>query len=222
MKTPGMTLVELLVAMSLLSIVSMICYGTMHTAFFLWENQTTIYSTLGEGQLTVARMAADLRCAYARRALQESVPKVPGLARVYLLGTPKLLDGKAADAVHFVRMTVYGPAEVGYFLPEAKLPGKLVRRYNPAAAGDVTSGEFGDKEVSDVLLENVSQLRIRYLAENGQWNNSWPVPSTTPSSLPKAVGITLALWMSEAGKEFVLPEVMLEIPLGGKDYTTAP
>ncbi len=95
-------------------------------------------------------------------------------------------------------------AKVGYGLEGCKTLGSdskndggssgqcLVRRLAPMVEGDVTKG--GDKTV---LLENVSEFKLRYFGKGKQeWNSDWSSKNNdgaTKNNFPQAVEISLAV-----------------------------
>lgn len=94
-------------------------------------------------------------------------------------------------------------AKVGYALRGCKKLGVdktsgqcLVRRFSPFAEGDITQG--GQETV---LLENVSEFKLRYFGAGKQdWNEGWDSTANdaaTKDSYPQAVEISLAVEMGK-------------------------
>jgi type II secretion system protein J len=228
----ALTLVELMIAMVLLSIISMICYGILQMAFSMWERSNTVQETLQQGQIALAHIAADVRCAYIQRSTGSDSPtgaaneKKSGdknKKKIFFRGTAGVLQGKTADSICFMRPGNKGLAEVRYSIKTETAEeevSQLMRRHNPVTKGYVASDEADDNATITVLLKNVSELSFRYLTENNQWVSTWPtIDEKTSTTLPKAVSISLVLRLPNTQKDFPLPAVMVRLPLGGKDYT---
>lgn len=234
----ALTLVELMVAMTLLSIISMICYATLQMAFALWDRGNVAQETLRQGQIALGQIVLDLRCAYIQRGMGGSDSSASAASeeksgdkkknpkkKLYFRGVAGIVRGKAADGIHFIRPGNKGLAEVRYFLKENEVgeepAHELLRRYHPVAEGDVAAMEPEAGEAVTVLLQNVREFSFRYLAENNQWVTTWPTTDEkTATTLPKAVSISLVLWLPNAHQEFSLPVVIVKLPLGGKDYSS--
>ena len=202
----AITLTELLIAMTLLTIISGICYGALKVAFSFWEYGDIYKDAVHQGQLALRIISRDLHSAY--------IPKVFPANKNYFQGILLPQSEKPpTPAFHFIKIGGAGPAEAGYFFRYATSGGELCRRYNPVAYTDVKEGEPGDGEITSVLLKNIQRMNMQYLDQNGNWNFVWP-PADSTALLPKAVKIEIVFWLAEAQTEVVLPTEIININLG--------
>jgi prepilin-type N-terminal cleavage/methylation domain-containing protein len=122
-------------------------------------------------------------------------------------------EGKQ-ESIDFVTMNVSRVAEsqvmadfakVGYSLRPCKKLGSngesgqcLVRRFSTLVEGDVTKG--GE---STILVENVSEFKLRYFGKGKQdWNSSWSSTGSdavTKDNFPQAVEISLTIEKASEG-----------------------
>lgn len=96
--------------------------------------------------------------------------------------------------------------EVGYELKSCRRPGAdrssncLVRRESTLVEGKVQEGGH-----ENVLLEDVSEFRLRYFGQGKQdWNTEWNSETgdaATKSSYPQAIEISLSIERGEEGKK---------------------
>ncbi len=221
----GFSLAEVMIAMSLLSIVATMCFSILHFAFAIWNTSKSQQSVLQQGEMALKQIYHDLKSAYVRQnverwmkadslKLDQRSPKSP--RKNYFLGMSGTAE-KSSSAFHFIRLGHRGPAEIGYWIDNDRSNPRLLRRYNPVARGDIEQGEEGDMETHTTLLDNVDSLVARYLFE-GIWYPDWPpkkYKDKCKNSLPEAVEITLSVL--QQGEVLTLPVLWIHLPLGGKN-----
>jgi general secretion pathway protein J len=193
----GMTMIEVMVAIAILSMVAVLIHGVIDSLSRGKKGEEMRAERAHEGREAMQRMVRDLSAAY----LSAHVPAVQAL-----------VTGKTAfvgrSAIPFARVdfTAFAhlrtdrdshesdQAEVGYFVvpdPEAADKMDLVRReqtpidYDPLKGGTV-----------NVVAEDVDQFELRYLdPTTSQWLETWDSTQVTgqPSRIPLEVKITLVI-----------------------------
>ena len=198
----GFTLIEIVLAMTLLGAMMIMLYSGLAFALRSWD--------VGEAS---GRATADRRIGehFLRRELLELFPmrwKDPNMVKVAFTGDPERLQfvssrpaGIAAGGLALVGVEVEGDARRG----ERNL---VMRRAMPDdEAKDF--GPLGEAEAS-VLLANVDSVRFDYFGSESdfgepRWFDAWKVPSR----LPQIVRMRVKL-----ADGTVLPDMAMRIMLG--------
>jgi general secretion pathway protein J len=184
----GFTLIEIIVAVAIMALVSVIAYrglAAMLTARERISSENTSFRDLAQ---TMARIEADFS-ATVDRPIRDSY----GVEKGAFLGAPDGLE-EAGAAVVLTRMGAPSQSgkladlqRVGYRVKEGRLellswPAvDLAPRATPSAS---------------TLLENVTRIELRFLDRQRQWQTKWPQPALSsgpPESLPRAVQMILTL-----------------------------
>jgi general secretion pathway protein J len=175
----GLTLVELIVAVALLALVTVIAYRGLDS--MMRANDRTLEETERWRAVTLLleRLAADVSQPARRR--------VRGAAGEFLPAwwDRVLPDPPGTDSqFEFSRKSPPGQDEsrLGYRLREGNVELLVWRVLDraPAASAEVYP-----------LLGNVSALRFRHMDARGVWQDSWPVTDAEP--LPRAIAVELTL-----------------------------
>jgi len=212
---PGFTLIEIMVATTILGIILMTVYGVLSRALYAKshaEDRADLYSS---GREVVLKIADEL---------ESSLPPTAGynISFVGISSTERV----PADAVQFgivVRrqnsnsQNRGGRAMVSYSLdPIPDAPGLYALRrqeemLTDPAPDDSTEGTGEGAApptpslIAAYVIDQVVGLRFRYLdPESGEWVDTWdttedPSPGKPPRGLPGAVEITLFLADSDGG-----------------------
>ncbi len=172
----GFTLLELLVAMLVFAVLSVMTYGGLRNVMNTDRRSEATSRRLADLEMTFMFIGRDLAQAVDRTARDS-------------LGTP--MPAFMGDSMTMA-FTCYagGDGAVGrveYFLRAGSL-----RRGRWPVLDATQETELQHSE----LLGGVTALQVRYLAS--QWAETWPAPNVT-TTLPRAVEITLKL---EEGTEF--------------------
>ncbi len=212
----GLTLVEVLVALAVLSMIGVLLYGAFDSMARGKKAEAIRGDRAREGRAAVLRIARDLSSAFLSAhnpnniALQTRVVAFIGQSaspfdRVDFSGFAHqrlVRDSKESDQ-----------AEVGYFVvPDPDVDGKndLVRREQTPADMEPRRGG-----VVNVLCEDVESFDLHYLdPTTGQWLETWDSTQVTAQQnrLPLEVRITLTLAHVPAGLEpTYMTKVMLPI-----------
>lgn len=182
----GFTLIEVIIAMSIFAIVSLLAYTGLHSVITSKSHTEGSLERLRELQMTMLTLSGDMQQLIDRKG-QDA-----------LGGT--LLNVSTQDSDYILAFTRSGwrnPANlprstlqrVAYKLDEDK----LIRLY-------WTHVDRADDEqfVERTLISNIESLELRFLDDKNQWQTNWPtannLASATPTStLPIAVEVTLKM-----------------------------
>ncbi len=198
--TAGFTLVELVVALAVFSLLAAMAYTGLNTVLHTTHQATLQTERLARLQIAVATLSRDLS-QVADRTIRDEF----GDRRGALLGGGLL----GSAALEFSRAGYRNPAgatrsslqRVGYQLQE----GRLIR-----TVWSVLDRAQDTVPLATPLLEGVRSFAVRFLDENSQWQDQWPSASnqssTTPRSLPVAVSVTLDLTdFGAITRSYILP-----------------
>ena len=184
----GFTLVELLVAMAIFAILSVLAYGGYNNAVKQNEIARGSMKRLEALQTTVRLLTQDFE-----QIAPRPVRDVLGDARLPAL----LADRRDQNLFSLTRAGWTNPAG----LPRATLQrvsyvldtdGKLRREHF-----NVLDATLADEPVKRELIDRVKSVRVRYMDPQKQWQEQWPplnAPAATLArSRPLAVEVTLEL-----------------------------
>lgn len=195
-KPRGFTLLELLVAISILAMVSVLIYGAFSAMRRTKDGLERIQDRYREGRIAMQRVSRELTSAY----LSLHAPLDPSLLVVStaFIGT----RGNPADRVDFNcfcntrrdrDVHESDQAEVSYFGSANPERGgtDLVRRVSTRP--DLETAKGGRVEV---LATDIDLFELEYLdAQTGLWTETWDSSQTVgqPGRLPYQIRITLVL-----------------------------
>jgi prepilin-type N-terminal cleavage/methylation domain-containing protein len=211
----GFTLLEVLLAMAILSVLMTVVYASFSTAGRNVEQADALRDENDLARTLMARLSDDIANAYINSSMNSPV------VLTIFYGKMEEVDGKAGagsekirhDSISLTTLTHWRKLgsketelwEVGYFFKE-KPEGKgfsLVRREKRELNKEVPALDGGDEyEITD----RVESLQFRYRQENqmtSTWRDSWDSKSpSSPTSgkLPSLVEIALTL---DTGKVYV-------------------
>ena len=186
MSQRGFTLIELLVAMAIFAVISAMALGGLNAIVRQQELARQDMDDLSRLQRAIRDLSADfgqLQPRYVRDELgQGSEP--PLIADGRLEFVARLTRGGWRNPAGFPRGTLQ---RVQYRLEDEE----LIREYWP-----VLDHPLGMEPRSTTLLEGVTELRLFFLDEAGEWQPQWPPLSQLDSPVaprPRAVRIELEL-----------------------------
>lgn len=184
--TGGFTLLELLVALSVFAMVSMMAYSGLRTV--LQSKQVTEQRAVRLQQLqsAVLMLERDLGQIALMRGIRDEYGDVQPPLSTADFGTITLEFTRAGwrNPTGMARSTLQ---RVAYGIEEESL-----LRYSWTVLD--RAQESAPDQV--VLLEGVREMRLRYLDDSGEWHEQWPVAGmaqTAPVSSPRALEVTLEL-----------------------------
>lgn len=198
-KFSGFTLIEILVALAVFSILATLTASAMYYAFNTRSRISAQAERLLNLQLAISTIERDIAQAASRAVRGDNMQLFPAFTG-------------QADYMELTRSGMANPGSlekrstlkrVALFCKNNKMTRRSWERLDL-----VNKAEFLDR----VLLENVSRCQFTYLSSDLQFLSEWRgslMPETKPSAetLPKGVQITLTLrdW-GEMSLLFVLPE----------------
>lgn len=178
----GFTLLELLVALAVFAVVSMLAYGGLNSVLEARENTTRHALQLRALQQTFLLLQRDLE-QFANRGIRNEY------------GDPLAALQGGEDWLEFTRAGWSNPTarprsqlqRVAYALQDER----LMRNY-----WLVLDRARDSMPIQAGLMDRVRRLQVRYLDENGGWQDSWPplqqsLRTDNEISPPRAIEITL-------------------------------
>lgn len=193
----GFTLIELVVAITVLAFVTMLLYGAFSTLKSSRDGLARIQDRYREGRIAMARITRDLQSAY----ISQHVPISPALvvqktAFVGKVGMPgHRIDFNAFSNIQRDRSAhVSDQIEVSYYMadnPEQPGTNDLLRRTSEYP--DLEPGKGGRV---DVLASDVDLFELEYLdATTGLWTENWDTTQAIGQAnrLPLQVRIRLVM-----------------------------
>jgi len=200
----GLTLLEVMVAVAILAMVSVLIYGA-------FDGLSRGKKTLGrandryhQGRAALARMTLELSSAFL------SLHQPPTEQQFRRLTIFAGSNGSPADRLDFTSFShrrlvrdshESDQNEISYFgSPDPNVSGKidLARRESPII--DIEPKRGGEV---DVLVDDIDLFELKYLdPQTGMWTETWDTSQATgqPNRLPFEVKITLALKGGPDGK----------------------
>ncbi len=196
----GFTLLEVLVAMTILGILLMTVYGSVSRTIRSKDHAEATARMASTGREAVLRMADEIESSLSRQGAPGAVFQGVGA------GT-----GQPLDQLRFVITTrpPFGPiggnggrVVVTYYLGEQEdLPGSylLIRSEQPLPgpmAAEEGEEDQNPGQVRTLVVDNVAGLQFRYLdGISGQWVADWDsVEPSFEQRIPHAVSLTLLLY----------------------------
>jgi general secretion pathway protein J len=178
----GFTLLELLVALAIFSLIAVMAYGGLETVLNQQVRTEENAESLAALQKTYLVMQRDIEQAVPRPIRDEF-----GDQQGPLLGTAtfQLTRGGLNNPVNHPRSTLQ---RVGYSLEERQLI-----RY----AWPVLDRAQDSAPTRQPLATEIESLEVRYLDDAGNWQEQWPTPQAgntpdaNPVDFPRAVEMTL-------------------------------
>ena len=183
-RSSGFTLIEVLVAMAIFGVLSMLAYMTLGQTLANAEMLTERMDRLQAVQRTVRFLSNDLLQAAPRPVRLELGDSMGAAVLTSLSGefALELTHGGWGNPAGLPRGTQQRSA---YRLEDDELV-----RYH----WNVLDRTFANQPVANILLDDVESLLFRFLAADGEWSEVWP-PVAQPNvrSRPRAVEIVLTL-----------------------------
>ncbi|MFH1625328.1 MAG: type II secretion system protein GspJ [Pseudomonadota bacterium] len=189
--SPGFTMVEVLIAVTIVSVILTIIYGSFASSTALisvCRERSDIYQI---ARLSLERMAQDISCAFP--------PKSTGAPDIIFgfIGEDRESDGMPSDTLNFISTAhlTFGRdlrsprlCEIGYYVetdPETDAPA-LLRREDATLDDEMNRGG-----IVLALAERLRGLDFKYYDDEGEEWDEWY--SEDRNSLPRSVKITLTL-----------------------------
>lgn len=196
-RTAGLTLLEIVVSIAIISMVALLIYGAVDSMNRAKKGESLRIDRARQGREAILRIVRDMSSAY----LSMHGPQNQSLATRLTA-----FQGKSGASFSRVDFTAFAhrrmvqdakesdQAEVSYFVasdPEASEKMDLVRREQTPVDMDPRKGG-----VVNVLAENVEKFELKYLdGQTGSWTDRWDSSQTTgqPGRLPLEVRVALTM-----------------------------
>ena len=213
----GFTLMEILVAIFLFSIIMTTLYTSFNTVFSSvspLENGSDAYAM---AKSAFAIITADLMATYISQPPYWKKPEfdtaepdrylVKGEMRTIAMETFSKLRFSSMNHIPFNEVRGKGVAEVVYYVTEAPEGGFVLRRFDKL----FPHKEFEENIVDPVICENLRSFEIRYFDEEGEEQDTWDSESdSTGYATPRSVFIKIAVRNQERDAIF---ETRVTLPL---------
>jgi prepilin-type N-terminal cleavage/methylation domain-containing protein len=216
----GFTLLELVIALSILSLIGVLAVEAFRMGGRSWRRGEERAEIQQRVRVLAGMLAGELSAVHPSTAILDGRPVVA------FTGTADRIHFHAAPDIHEPPPANGMVRSLAYFLEPGR--GLLVQKSYPLVEGDVSLEARGDAQVLDA---DVTRLRFRYLApgqretDEPRWQSDWdPRDTDTPgggaagtviadlpareSGLPLAVEVTLGL-----GEGRGVREIQLVVPL---------
>lgn len=181
MNKKGFTLLEILIALFIFTIMSMILATSLHSILNSQAATESKALRLQQLQIALLIMGRDLQ-----QAIDRPILNTNGNLEFALLGTEKNLKfTHTGFANPFGSLRQSSLQRVEYHVNEQQ---QFIRKTWPVLDRTATS-----KPAERVLLANVTAIQYAYLDERGEMQNHWPLAEQALQTLPRAVHITLHL-----------------------------
>lgn len=180
MRARGFSLLEVMVAVAIFAVIAVLAYGGLDAVTRARAQTAAAAQRLAALQFSVTTLEHDLREALPRPVRGAAGEQLPAL-----VGTPSTLELTHA----------------GFASPLTEVSAMLAR--NAWSLGDdglqrarwaVLDRAPDSRPIRRTVLEGATRLRLRYMARNGQWRDTWPPrdgPEAALDSLPRAVEFAL-------------------------------
>ena len=193
----GFTLVEILVAVGIVSIIFTFIFGVLISTLATSKEATVRMDITHIGRFFINRITGDLSAASL----------MPNSKRGSFIGKDVHRDGKSMDELHFTAFTrthftkrpLIDQSEIGYYFKYGDEGNSQLKRRE----ADVIDSPVDSGGESFPITDKVDELKIRYLSQQG-WQDSWD--STLNQSLPKAVSVEITL--IENGRSYFFSNIV--------------
>ena len=201
----GFTLVELMVSVTIMSLIAGATYACFHAGSRAWRKARDRSDASQQARVVLRMMARDLRGAFR-----------PPRGASTFMGVDRVRDDRSADAVDFVAVAA-GPArpaaphsdrcEIGYYLdldPATDAEG-LVRRIDRTPDDDDLEGG-----VLEEIGPAVQELNLEYHDGVG-WYDAWD----EDDGVPFQVRITIGIVETDGDERLRVLSTVVHLPMGG-------
>ncbi|MDH5764671.1 MAG: type II secretion system minor pseudopilin GspJ [Gammaproteobacteria bacterium] len=181
----GFTLIEVLIAMAIFAILSLLAYGGLNQAIISKERTAASLARLQELQITMTKIQRDFSQITSRTMRDEMGTQHPGLTAQQ--GNEFLIQLTRNGWRNPAKTTRGHLQRVAYRMDEDK----LLRIHWPFVDRAVD-----DQGVETQLISNLKDVKLRFLNDQNEWHDSWPALNAEPennNTLPVAIEVTLEM-----------------------------
>ena len=178
----GFTLLEIIIAVGIFAVVSALAYGGLNTILRSSEKTQEASAQLESLQLAMSVIQQDLSQITDRPVRNEYGEKEAAI----------LSPGTFGRLISFTRRGWKNPADrprstlqrVAYLLEDDK----LIREYWPQL-----DAAPGVETIKLPLLDDITEIKFRFLDRNKQWKNQWPPLTATKKVIPPPLAVEITL-----------------------------
>ncbi|MEO5334892.1 MAG: type II secretion system minor pseudopilin GspJ [Magnetococcus sp. YQC-5] len=181
----GFTLLELMAALAVFAVMSTMAYGGLASLMATRQEGMRRMESLEALQQFFIHFGRDVEQTWPRSMKDGANAIHPAL--IGQDGTERFLELTRGGRGNPRGLTRSSMERVAYSLEE----GKIVRWVWP-----ILDRVRDDDPHKEIMLDGVSEIEIRFLAEDGNWRSTWPtdmrnVAGTNVTSLPRGVAIVV-------------------------------
>jgi len=174
----GFTLIEILVALVIFVILAVMSYGGLRTVLAAQESLDRNSDRLANVQFLFLMMGRDIEQAVPRRVRDNY-----GELQSPVLGGGGVLELSRGGWRNPAGLPRSDLLRIAYNVEE----GSLLRQ-----TWSVLDRAQDSEPVKRLMLDNVSEIEVRFLAVDNKWQNSWPPASDTKIvQLPRAIEVAV-------------------------------
>jgi general secretion pathway protein J len=210
-KNRGFTLIEILIALFIFSIVSLLLAGGLRNVINAQSGTESKAEKMRELQMVVLILSRDIEQTINRPVLDAS-----GKEEGALIGSPKSIKFTHTGEANGLGATLRsGLARTGYVFAERA----LYRITYP-----VLDQAPDTKPHQRKLLADVQEVRFEYMDHDGRFHNEWSATANANEPLPRGIRvyITLAKWGTFTGFYVIPAEVNQQADLAAKPGEKSP
>lgn len=175
----GFTLLEILIALFIFSIVSLMLVGGLHTVINAQTGTETKAERLRELQMTLLVMSRDIE-----QAVNRPIVNADGKEEAAFVGNENNFQFTHLGYANTPYTKTHGSLQrTGYAFNE-----NLLSRLTWPALDQAPKTKA---EIRPLL--NVTEVRFQYLDQQGHFRDKWPMDDDTSQPLPRAVRINLTI-----------------------------
>jgi general secretion pathway protein J len=202
--TAGFTLIEILTAIFILSIVVSLVLGSFDGIFSTADqiNASTDYYEMGSSALI--RIVSDLTALHVMRYPRYEPPDIDDAPEMYrFVGEERLVGGKSFSWIRFTslahlplnQVSREGIAQMVYYVQEDEASGYILKRSDNL----YPYPEFEESDDDPVVCEQLQEFKLIFFDEAGRELESWDSEDDdTEYGTPRAVGIRLSVGETDA------------------------
>jgi general secretion pathway protein J len=190
-KPNGFTLLEVLVAIGMFAILGVLAYGGLNTVLTAQTHSKQEAERLAALQLSMRYLQRDIE-QFVDRPVRDKFGDLKPSLMVSEQSTLELTHAGWRNPAGLLRSQLQ---RVSYGLDDEST---LIRMISP-----ILDGADEDKLIRTSLLENVEELEIRVLDEQGNWQKEWPPlneAQKTPGETMQPMALEITLTANPWGK----------------------
>lgn len=204
----GFTLLEILIAIFILSIVVTLVFGSFNSIFSSADHVSTSSDIFEMGTACLDRMAADLKAIHVEPYPRYKPPDIDDDPELYRIeGESVLMGGSTVSKLRFASLAHLpfnhaaqeGIAEIVYYVQEDPNKGLSVHRADHL----YPYPDFEPNPNDPVMCEQILTFKLTYFDHDGGEQDEWNSESADVDyNTPSAIGIALTIGTEASSYEF--------------------